>query len=207
MKNKKFVSAAATVAILGTFTLQVFAMDTTGSTSVSVTQQGSTVSTDAKNSTGWNLKENVKRTIGGENMKTATGTTGAGAGKATFNELNMMRMHDASTTAQTIACVGAGVNGRETALTVGAGVYTQAVTGAYSLRGTALASAYTKTSAIDMKSAVKSAWSSFTSAIKSARGAWQTTRESAWKSYRTTIANCKASSGVSDGVYSESNAN
>ncbi len=111
-----------------------------------------------------------------------------------------------SNTTTKIACVGAAVNARETALSTAASAQAQAMTAAYGARATALQAAYANTTTAAVKAAVKSAWSGFNTSMKSARTAWQTARNGAWKTFRTAVAACKAPVGVSDSANSSSEA-
>jgi hypothetical protein len=115
---------------------------------------------------------------------------------------------NASTTAHTstivvdatkLACVGAAVNARESALDAAIATHSSAVVAAYNARATALSAAYSKTTAKDVRAAVKAAWKDFNSAIRSAQKAWRTARDAAWKTFRTAVRACKAPSSVSDG--------
>lgn len=118
-----------------------------------------------------------------------------------------MMSANATTSAAAIACVGAAVGARETALGGSVSTYSQSVVSAYSARATSLQQAYMLTTGSAVKAAVKSSWSTFTSTIRSARSAWSTGRSDAWKTFRTAAAACKAPNGTSDSSYSESTSN
>jgi len=101
------------------------------------------------------------------------------------------------TIASKIACVGAAVSVRETALDGGITAYTNSITSAYTVRAAALQSAYATTTPVSqIKSMVKSAWSAFKASIKSASSAWKTTQKNAWATFKTSIKACKAPASV-----------
>lgn len=108
----------------------------------------------------------------------------------------------ASSTRQTkivdIACVGAAVAARETALTSAASTETQAIAAAYTARASALSAAYQNTDPTQAKAAVKKAWSDFTSATKGAKQTWQRSRENSWKTYRDAAKQCKGAEDITD---------
>ncbi len=103
------------------------------------------------------------------------------------------------TPASKIACVGAAVSARETAIDAGLTAYTQAVATAYSARATALTQAYaTATSTQAVKVGVKSAWSAFNSSFKSAGSTWRTAKSGAWSAFSSAVKACKAPAGTAD---------
>ena len=144
-------------------------------------------------------------------------STGAGAGKVNMQDISVMRekkdkehggaMMNASTSAAAILCVGAAVTPREAALVTGFSTYSQAVSSAYSVRASALGTAYAQSTSVQVRTSVKAAWSAFNMSVKSARGAWGTARSSAWSTYRSAVSACKAPSSIGDGNFSDSNAN
>jgi len=95
-------------------------------------------------------------------------------------------------------CIKSAVAARETALGLALADYTRSIGIAYSDRAVALQSAYSQTSDKAIKSAVKSAWSSFNTFIKSVKNKWSMAKSSAWSTYRTAAKNCKVTSGISD---------
>ncbi len=97
-----------------------------------------------------------------------------------------------------IACVAAAVSARETSLSAGAALQTQAVAAAYAARATALTAAYTGTDAAAVKTAVKKAWSDFAAATKGAKLTWQKNKESSWKTYREAAKACKGAESITD---------
>lgn len=101
-----------------------------------------------------------------------------------------------------ITCVGAAVNTRETALDTAMTSYTGSINSAYAARAAALKQAYTQTSLIAVKNAVKTAWSDFNKSVKSSRKTWVTAKNSAWSQYRTAAVACKAPAGTGDGANS-----
>lgn len=103
-----------------------------------------------------------------------------------------------------ITCVGAAVATREQAIDTAMTSYTASTNSAYSARATALGQAYSQTTLMTVRSAVKKAWSDFTMTMKTARKTWQSTRMSAWSQYKTSTAVCKAPAGTGDGANSSS---
>lgn len=103
-----------------------------------------------------------------------------------------------NTTTAKIACVGAAVATRETAIDAAVNTHGQAVNTAYTTRATALGQAYHLTTIKAVNTAVRAAWSAFNSTLRTARRAWQASRDSAWKQFRTSAAACKAPLGVGD---------
>ncbi len=97
-----------------------------------------------------------------------------------------------------IACVAAAVSARETSLSTGAALQTQAVAAAYTARAAALTAAYTGTDATAVKTAVKKAWSDFATATKGAKLTWQKNKESSWKTYKESVKACKGAEGITD---------
>lgn len=98
-----------------------------------------------------------------------------------------------------IACVGAAVNARETALDAAIATHSAAVTAAYTARATALSAAYSHTTVGEVRAAVKAAWNAFGSAIRNAQKAWKTARNAAWATFRTSVRACKAPGSIGDG--------
>jgi hypothetical protein len=102
-----------------------------------------------------------------------------------------------------IACIGAAVNARETAVDAAMAAYTASVNSAYSARATALQSAYQLTTLTTVQAADKAAWTSFNTSVKTARSTWLVARNTAWATYVKVGTACKAVSGTGDGIYSE----
>lgn len=100
--------------------------------------------------------------------------------------------------AAAIACIGAAVGVRESALGSGISTHNGAVSAAYSARATALQQAYTGSTASEVRTAVKAAWKTFAASLKSAGKAWRSTRASAWSTFKTAAKACKAPATVSD---------
>ena len=98
-----------------------------------------------------------------------------------------------------ITCVGTAVAARESAIGAAVSAHASAVTAAYTARASALAAAYQKTTAKDVRMAVRAAWSAFTKATKQAQKDWMTARNAAWKTYRAAAVACAAPEGVGDG--------
>lgn len=113
----------------------------------------------------------------------------------------------ATTNANKIACVGAAVAIRESALVSAMTAYTSGMNTAHATRATALASAYSQTTAAGVRTAVKAAWSAFNTSVKNARRAWQKAKNDAWKAYRTSAVACKPFEGLGDGSNSGSEMN
>jgi len=106
-----------------------------------------------------------------------------------------------------VSCVAAAVNVREQALGTGINAYTQAVTGAYSARASALQQAYSLTPGKGVISAaVKKAWSDFRSAMKAARNNWTSARNSAWSQFKASAKACKAPASTLDHANASSEA-
>ncbi len=100
--------------------------------------------------------------------------------------------------ASAIACVGAAVANRESALSLAIGSYAQAISSAYGTRSAALQTAYSAASVSQVRDGVKSAWTTFKSALKNATKNWRTARTSAWSTFKTAAKACKAPSSVND---------
>ena len=97
-----------------------------------------------------------------------------------------------------IACVGAAVAARETALITASAAETQTVAGAYTTRASALQAAYSATDAKVVRGQVKAAWDTFGTTVKGAKKTWQTGRENAWKTFRAAAKVCKGGESISD---------
>ncbi len=100
--------------------------------------------------------------------------------------------------AATIACVGAAVNTRETAIDSAVAAHAQAVTAAYTARAAALKEAYTLTNPHDVSKAVKAAWKTFRTSTKSAAKDWRTAQRAAWSTFKTASRACHPTEGISD---------
>lgn len=104
----------------------------------------------------------------------------------------------ASTTVD-VACVGAAVAVRESALGTASQKLGTDVSAAYATRASALATAYQAGSRDQVKASVKSAWDAFKTTTQGAKKSWQSSRESAWKAYREALKQCgKGAEQVAD---------
>jgi uncharacterized protein (DUF342 family) len=106
--------------------------------------------------------------------------------------------NSSAATIEKIVCVGKVTNTREQAIIAAMTTYTSAVNSAYSTRASQLQQAYTATTTVAVKIAVKKSWSSYTSAVKTARKNWVKARNTAWSDYKTAIKACKAPASISD---------
>ncbi len=111
---------------------------------------------------------------------------------------HVKRESSAPSVSEKIACVGAAIVTRETALDAGVMAHAQSVQAAYTTRATALKQAYSATTTIQLKGSVKASWSVYSSSIKSATKTWKTTQANAWTAFKVAAKNCNPPAGVSD---------
>jgi hypothetical protein len=61
-----------------------------------------------------------------------------------------------------------------------------------------LSKAYALTTAQDVRTAVRAAWTAFSLALKDAGKAWRTAQNAAWQQYTKDVRVCKAPGSISD---------
>ncbi|MBI4086732.1 hypothetical protein HY416_01985 [Candidatus Kaiserbacteria bacterium] len=97
-----------------------------------------------------------------------------------------------------MTCLKDAVVDREKVLDTGRRTFNSFVNVAYDHRAAALEDAYSNTTRAAVKTAVKTAWSTFKSEIKSAKDTWIKTRTDAWKTFKTASKACKPPKGLED---------
>lgn len=113
-----------------------------------------------------------------------------------------------ATTTTPAVCVGTAVNAREATIDAAVTTFTQEQNIAFASRATALQAAYALTAGNGaIKSAVKSAWSTFNASMKAARGTLRSAKLAAWKTERAAAKTCRASTSISDASQATADAN
>lgn len=109
---------------------------------------------------------------------------------------------DANTTAAlsqtTITCIKDAVAARETSLGAGWTTFSTDVSKAYTARAAALATAYSNDTHQEIKTAVKTAWTTFKNSVKSARAEWKQERKEAWAEFKADKKECRAPKTIDD---------
>jgi hypothetical protein len=101
-------------------------------------------------------------------------------------------------------CIGAAVSARESALDAGISTYTSAISADYVNRASGLQSDYALASTTQIRTAVKSTWSTFDTTGVTARTTWKTTQKNAWTAFSTAAKACGASGEAVSDVSNES---
>lgn len=101
-----------------------------------------------------------------------------------------------------LACVGAAVEKRESALHAGFTALQTSITTAYATRHTSLVAAWAMTDADAREAAVKASWKAFKDSVKAARKTGKDVRLASWKTFKTEVKACglNGKGGESEGV-------
>jgi hypothetical protein len=97
-----------------------------------------------------------------------------------------------------ISCIKEAVMDREEATEEAWGDFADSTSAAYTARAAALDVAYSKTTVVDVKKFIKTAWNEFKADMKEARADWKKARTTAWETFKTAKKACKAPATIDD---------